>query len=594
MSDQTKLKDLWTREGELLQASDETPWDVYPRPRMVRDSFINLNGWWDFAATEDVRPPLRFDRKIRVPFMPESLLSGIHEPIRDGSWLWYRREVKALLKEGERLILHVGAADQEATLWIDSKRVELSSGYAPNRYTHVGGYEAFSADITDYLKPSAQGVEMEYEAELLIQVHDQLEGGKHPYGKQSLNRGGIWYTPCSGIWQTVWAEVVPEFYIQDISVETIPEDGIPAGTVTPDGPWLVRIHSTLSNGETLDREERIEEPHLWSPEDPYLYQTSVEVGEDRVETYYALRTITSAKVGHYWRLLLNGRPYFFHGLLDQGYWSDGLFTPACPEQMTEEIARLKELGFNMLRKHIKVEPELFYYECDRQGMAVFQDCVQNGIYNFRHDTALPTLGLLKLNDQKWQPDPESRENFVEGMLAMVRQLKEHPSVVYWTIFNEGWGQFSGTQMYMQLKHEDETRPIDTASGWFHYSTLKTDVESRHVYFRRVRPLRTGRPWVLSEFGGYGYMMPEHAANPDHAFGYRRYGSREDLAKALRKLYEQEIIPLVGRGLCASVYTQVSDVEDETNGLFTYDRRVQKIRPEDLSGIWPEIQRMLEQ
>ena len=578
---ETKLKQLYSEAGERLSASDETPWDVYPRPQMVRDSFINLNGWWDFALTEDVRPPRRFERRIRVPFAPQALLSGIGEDIPDGSHLWYRRTVKARLQRGQRLLLHVGAADQEATIWIGNQRVLLTEGYAPNRYTHVGGYEAFTADITDYLKPID---EEEFQTEILIQVHDQLAGGVLPYGKQSLHRGGMWYTPVSGIWQTVWAEAVPEVYIKKLSIETVPEEGMPAGDVVPDGAWTVKIRAELSDGTSKTREERIEDPELWSPENPHLYETAIEIGQDRVETYYALRTITTGEAGGIPRLLLNGKPYFFHGLLDQGYWSDGLFTPAQPEAFAEDISRLRELGFNMLRKHIKVEPALFYYECDRQGMAVFQDMVQNGAYDFKHDTALPTVGLTGLSDKKKLPPVETRENFVEGMLATVRALKYHPSVVYWTIFNEGWGQFSGTENYMQLRREDETRPIDTASGWFHPAGLKTDVESRHVYFRKVRQVRSKMPWVLSEFGGYAYMIPQHAADPEHVYGYRRYGSREEWVRAVQKLYREEILPLIPRGLCAAVYTQVSDVEDETNGLFTYDRRVQKLLPEEMRDI----------
>ena len=600
MASDRKLKDLWTVWGEALTQSDALPWDVYPRPKMVRDSYINLNGWWDFEITQDVRMPIHFSRKIRVPFAPESALSGIHEPVPDGSCLWYRRKVGARLKKGQRLLLHIGAADQETTLWIHQTRVKLISGYAKNEYTYLGGYEPFTFDITAYLEDAASDgadfqtvnypdgrmdTEERYlETEILIQVRDQLAGGKMPYGKQSLNPGGMWYTPVSGIWQSVWAEVVPDTYIKQVWTEAYPEDGIPQAGTVPGGRWIVRHHLEMSNGEPKTIEAFIDDPNLWSPEDPYLYDASLDAGEDRVETYFALRTISIGTVKNIPRLLLNGMPYFFHGLLDQGYWPDGLFTPADPEAYAWEIGKLKELGFNMLRKHIKIEPQLFYYECDRQGICVFQDMVQNGIYDYKHDTVLPTLGIQSLNEKNLHTDFETRENFIECMVHVVRELKEFPCIVYWTIFNEGWGQFSGTQMYMQLRHEDETRPIDTASGWFRSPSIKTDVESRHVYFKKVRQVRSSLPWVLSEFGGYACQIPDHVSDPDHVYGYRKFEQMEKLEEAVLGLYRKEILPLIPKGLCAAVYTQVSDIEDETNGIFTYDRKIQKLAAESFAEL----------
>ena len=571
------MNDLYTLEGEKLAADREkTPWNIYPRPQMVRDSFINLNGWWDFTTTEEGRAPNSFGRKIRVPFPAESLLSGIHEDIPDGSTLWYRRTIRIQPEKGKRVLLHVGAADQKTTLWIHEKRVKLTEGYSKGEYTHEGGYESFTYDITDQLKDE--------ETQILLQVHDELAGGKMPYGKQSLSRGGMWYTPVSGIWQSVWLEIVPDLYIRKVKIDPRPES-----QEEPNGKWKIKAELSMSDGRILIKETEVKEPHLWSPEDPYLYDWTITEGEDAIRTYYALRTLTTRTIQGKSRLCLNGKPYFFHGLLDQGYWSDGLFTPAEPEMFEDEILALKKMGFNMLRKHIKVEPELFYYACDRLGMAVFQDMVQNGIYDFKHDTIYPTIGLTRLNDQKLHPDPESRENFVEGMVQTVSALRNHPSIVYWTIFNEGWGQFSGTLMYMQLKKEDDTRFIDTASGWFHPAGLKTDVESRHVYFKKVRQVRSDKPFVLSEFGGYAYMIPEHSFNPDKVYGYRMYKSREELTEAVKKLYLEQIVPLIPKGLCGAVYTQVSDVEDETNGIFSYDRQVQKILPEEFLPVSIELE-----
>ena len=574
------MKDLYTAEGELLaKDTEKTPWNIYPRPQMARDSFICLNGWWDLAVTSEGHAPTSFGRRIRVPFVPESLLSGIHEDIPDGSTLWYRHSINIIPEQGKRVLLHIGAADQNTILWIDEKRVKLTEGYSTGEYTHIGGYEPFTYDITASLHK-------EGETQIILQVTDELKGGKLPYGKQSLTRGGMWYTPCTGIWQTVWIEIVPEVYIRKLSVFPQPKD-----PDQPDGAWKIRAELTMSDGRKVSREEEVKEPHLWSPEDPYLYSLTLSEGEDEVRTYYALRTLTTKTAQGKPRLCLNGKPYFFHGLLDQGYWSDGLFTPAEPQMFENEILKLKEMGFNMLRKHIKVEPELFYYACDRLGMAVFQDMVQNGTYDFKHDTIYPTIGLTRISDNKLHPDPENRENFVEGMVQTVSGLKNHPSIVYWTIFNEGWGQFSGTLMYMQLKKEDDSRWIDTASGWFHPAGLKTDVESRHVYFKKIRAVRSKLPYVLSEFGGYAYQVPEHSFNPDKVYGYRMYKSREELAEGVKKLYLQQVVPLISKGLSAAVYTQVSDVEDETNGIFTYDRKVQKILPEEFL---PVSQKLMEE
>ncbi|MBR2262877.1 MAG: glycoside hydrolase family 2 [Firmicutes bacterium] len=576
------MERLLTVQGEALLRSDAQPWPQYPRPQMVRDSFRNLNGWWDFAITSDERPPQRFERRIRVPFVPESALSGIEEAVPDGSFLWYRLRLEPPFgKDGERVLLHVGAADQTAVVWVDGRRAPLVHGTSDNGYTHQGGYEAFTAELTDLMP--AEG-----SAELIIQVHDHLGTFEYPYGKQSLTRGGMWYTPCSGIWQTVWMETVPQAYIQAVHTKTVRE---------ADGAWRVMISAEgISEGQvvfgelTLPLTEGwaelfIRHPRLWRPEDPYLYEFAVQATSgDAVQSYFALRTLDTRTVDGVPRLCLNGKPYFFHGLLDQGYWPDGLWTPADPAQFEEEILKVKALGFNMLRKHIKVEPELFYYDCDRLGIAVFQDMVQNGDYDFKRDTILPTLAIHCRSDRKLHTDPSARKCFLEGMTATVQQLKEHPSIVCWTIFNEGWGQFCGTEAYMQLRHEDDTRWIDTASGWFHPHGLKTDVESCHNYFFKLRVHKTGRPFVLSECGGLAWRPDGHAFNPEYMYGYRKFKDRPSLAEAIVQMYEKKLIPLISKGLCAVVYTQVSDVEDETNGLFSYDRKLQKLLPEEFENV----------
>ena len=556
------LNDLMTSAGENLRG---IPWTVYPRPQMKRSSYLNLNGAWDFSVNYESMG------QICVPFCPESKLSYIGKHYEEGSLLCYSRRFR--LDEGfnrGRVILHIGAADQRADVFVNGKPVGI----------HTGGYEAFSYDITRYLREENQ---------LQICCFDDLEDQAYPYGKQVLpeKRGGMWYTPVSGIWQTVWLESVPETYIEKLHIENrgysvkISIEPALQGTVSVAG---------LGSFELADGTVTItpDDPHLWSPEDPYLYDFTVEAGEDSIASYFAIRSLEIKKVGQYPRLCLNGKPYFFHGLLDQGYWPDGLFTPAIPECYADDILMMKKLGFNTLRKHIKVEPEEFYYQCDKLGMIVWQDMVNNGDYNFLRDTALPTAGIQKLPDQNMHSDAVSRKRFLAGMEATVKQLKNHPCICYWTIFNEGWGQFDSDSVYEQFRLLDDTRFIDTTSGWFRRK--KTDVDSRHVYFRKVKLTGDGaKPLVLSEFGGKTYRVENHIFNPDKSYGYGGCDSLEGLNEAVVKLYTDEILPCVKNGLCAAIYTQVSDVEDEINGLVTYDRKVEKMDPEKLLPVAAALQ-----
>ena len=464
------------------------PWDVYPRPQLRRESYVNLNGGWDFAVSEKPEIPA-FDKTINVPFCPESLLSGLKTAIKPGSQLFYRRTFSVQQQAG-RLLLHVGAADQIAKIYVNQKRV----------CHHEGGYEAFCADITDVL---------EGENELVILVQDDLRDQTFPYGKQTLKRGGMWYTPVSGIWQTIWLEWVPETYIESLDIQVDLTRAVITVTPALDGNILCEgkeYPMVAGKAEIIP-----EDPHLWSPEDPYLYDFVIQTQSDRVESYFALRTIESKIIKGIPRLCLNGKPYFFHGLLDQGYWPDGIFTPATPECYVNDILEMKKLGFNTLRKHIKVEPEEFYYQCDKLGMVVFQDMVNNGDYNFLRDTALPTIGIQKLNDKKLHTDAATRKRFLESMEATYRQLKNHPCILYWTIFNEGWGQFDSEAAYEQLKALDNSRIIDATSGWFRQK--KSDVDSRHIYFTPWSTLKVSDvPLVLSEFGGYAYPVEGHLFN----------------------------------------------------------------------------------
>ena len=545
------LNDLYTIHGENLTG---TPWDIYPRSQLKRNSYVNLNGEWEFAVSQDSAFPHSYSRHIQVPFCPESLLSGLKQENTPGSYLFYRRNVT--LPEdfcSGRVLLHIGAADQISKIYVNQKKVG----------SHVGGYNSFAVDITDALKT---------DNEIVIRCVDDLRDHRFPYGKQTLKRGGMWYTPVSGIWQTVWLESVPENYIEDLDIRVTLEYATITITPALEGKIICQGKEyPLSDGKAVVTPEN---PHLWSPEDPYLYDFAVETETDRVESYFALRTIEDKIVNGLHRLCLNGKPYFFHGLLDQGYWPDGIYTPASPECYAEDILAMKRLGFNTLRKHIKVEPEEFYYQCDKLGMIVFQDFVNNGDYSFFRDTALPTVGIQKLPDKNMHRVDYIRKEFLKCMKATVRQLKNHPCILYWTIFNEGWGQFDSEGVYEQLKKLDDARIIDATSGWFRQR--KTDVDSRHIYFGPWGQLKpSDKPLVLSEFGGHACPVEGHLFNPDKAYGYKSCKSLADFQSSIEELYRSRILPAIPKGLCGAICTQVSDVEDEINGFVTYDRKVCK-------------------
>ncbi len=552
---------LYTSEGERLSGQ---PWNIYPRPQMKRNSFFCLNGPWDFYKEDGER------ETILVPFPPESALSGLGRRMGKSPTVKYCRTF-SLPEEfvRGRVLLHFGAVDQVATVLLNGRQVG----------THRGGYDAFTFDVTEFLQEVNT---------LTVLCTDFLESHVLPYGKQREARGGMWYTPVTGIWQTVWMESVPQEYIRALKIETgadfatVSAEGVAEGTVTVETP-SGKITAKLAGGTArID----LPGPRMWSPEDPYLYHFSVKAGEDEVFSYFALRTLEIKKVDGLPRLCLNGKPYFFHGLLDQGYYSDGIYTPACPENYTRDISEMKALGFNMLRKHIKVEPEHFYYECDRLGMVVFQDMVNNGAYSFLRDTALPTLGVKRLPDRRLHRRKETRKAFEDSMVATVRQLYNHPCICYWTIFNVGWGQFDSAAMYDKLKALDSSRFIDATSGWFQGS--KSDVESLHVYFKPVKIKGSQRPVVLSEFGGYSYQPKGHVFHPEKPYGYRFFKNRKEFEDALIELYRREIIPAIDKGLCAAVYTQVSDVEDEANGLLSYDRKVLKVCGETMKAIAEQL------
>ena len=547
------MQKLYTAAGETLAG---IPWNAYPRPQMVRKDWLCLNGKWDFRYGE-------IRTAIEVPFCPESLLSGLNLKMEYGREMIYSRGF-VLPEEwsGKRILLHFGSVSRIAEVCVNGDKA----------MTHCDSYLPFSAEITDLVRAG--------ENEITVTAVNDLSH-RHLWGKQKEKRGGMWYTPVSGIWQTVWLEPVPDRYIRGLKILTdgntveITAEGAENGSVELNG-----ARYSMNGGKARIT---VPNPVYWCPENPYLYRFTAETGADRVESYFALRTLSIERVNGKPRLCLNGEPYFFHGLLDQGYWSDGLYTPASPECYPDDIRAMKALGFNMLRKHIKIEPEQFYYECDRLGMVVFQDMVNCGEYRYLRDTVLPAFGIgLRRKDSRLNRNTEARENFLNGMDATVRLLRNHPSICLWTIFNEGWGQFNADEAYTRLKALDGSRFVDSTSGW--YMRHLSDVESRHIYFRALRNGKQDRPQILSEFGGWSLKYPDHSFNLEKTYGYKKYIARESFVRDLRALYLEQVLPLIPQGLCAAVYTQVSDVEDETNGLLTFDRKAAKVLPEEFRSV----------
>ena len=544
----------------------------YPRPQMRRNSYLNLNGRWEYAITDSDESPRRWDGTILVPFSPESALSGVGRSLQPGQTLWYRREVivpQGFIPADGRLLLHFGAVDQEAAVYWNGRLLGR----------HMGGYNAFTLDATDALGPCNS---------LVVRVHDDTDASFHSRGKQKTRRGGIWYTPQSGIWQTVWMEAVPRHYIESLRIVPLFDQSAVEVMVRCSQP--LQCEATV-DGRTVPftsgEPARIPMPDFraWSPEDPYLYDLSVTLGEDRVESYFGMRKVeVRADRGGVKRLFLNGEPYFQSGLLDQGYWPDGLYTAPSDEALIYDIQTAKAMGFNLLRKHIKVEPMRWYYHCDRLGMMVWQDMPSGGgKYRFSTIT-LPLVTGIHRRDNHYRAfaraSSQGRGEYMDELEEMVGQLFNAPSVVLWVPFNEGWGQFDSTFVMERLRALDPTRPVDPASGW--HDQGAGELRSLHVYFKpfRFRRDRRGRALALSEFGGYNLRVDGHCFNQKD-YGYRRLPDAAALWRDFSRLYEREVLPAVPRGLCASVYTQLSDVEDELNGLMTYDRRVVKLDADEV-------------
>lgn len=612
------MEQLYTRWGKTL--NHDHVLQEYPRPLLQRKSYVNLNGYWDYAITKKFRIPEVYDGKILVPFSPESALSGVGKQLQPKEYLWYHRELPIdyeKLHTGFRLILHFGAVDQVCRVYVNGREAAR----------HTGGYLPFSADITEYCQNSAPGDSVN---ELMLAVRDLSDTSYHARGKQKLKRGGMFYTAQSGIWQTVWMEYVPAHYVEELLAEPLLEKpdfrrGSVRITVRSDVEMPLRIQVwepalyqddvSLSAGNVMEaaygssaRHDRTEartssgwnviaEAHgfsnrgteislpvvkPWTCETPYLYYFTVEMGDDMVESYFALRTFSVEKDERgIPRICLNGQAQFQNGVLDQGYWPDGLYTAPADAAYVFDISEMKKMGFNMLRKHIKIEPQRWYYHCDRLGMVVWQDMVNGGSY-YKHwfvtyaatlfsrkRCNIPDTCLFLLA----RADKKGRKEFVREMKATIRLLKGHPSIAAWVIFNEGWGQFHAKKMTEIARACDNSRLIDQASGWFDQNG--GDMQSIHHYFFRLKfAPEKERATVLSEFGGYSLRVPGHSACKKlYGYGIHRDGAGLNAAFHERMSRMKEQIP---EGLCAGVYTQLSDVEEEVNGIYTYDREVKKI------------------
>ena len=563
-------KKIRTCELETPFEKSGTGWIEYPRPQMKRSSYLSLCGQWELSVLKKDKETLLGE--ITVPYPPESRISGIQRPLAKDEQYIYRKTF-TLPKDFNKgnVILNFGAVDQFCEVRINETPIG----------GHNGGYLPFSFDITSALKTGENFIE--------VKVTDTLDTD-YPYGKQRFKRGGMWYTPISGIWQAVWLESVADDYftslkltptLDSITIETVGGKEEKTAVIRTEGEDI--IHKWTGNITTI----KIPDPILWTPEDPHLYTFTLTDGVDEVQSYFALRTIDIRKKNEKSYICLNGKPYFFHGLLDQGYFSDGIYTPASPEGYKYDILTMKKLGFDTLRKHIKIEPDLFYYYCDKYGMIVFQDMVNSGKYNFLIDTALPTVGLRK--GIKHHASKRRRYLFETSAKETVTLLYNHPSVCYYTIFNEGWGQYDSDRIYNEMKRLDPTRVWDATSGWF--KERLSDVDSEHIYFKSIKlKSREERPLVLSEFGGYSCKIEGHSFNLDNNYGYKLFESEEKLTQGVEKLYIEEIIPAIKDGLCATVLTQVSDVEDETNGLVTYDRQVVKVNEKTMQKVSEKLKK----
>lgn len=567
-----KIKTPWAEKVDPANVLPE-----YPRPQMVRSQWVNLNGLWDYAIKPvGAMEPKTMDGKILVPFAVESSLSGVQKGLTEKDELWYRRtfSVPAAWK-GSNVLLNFGAVDWKADVFVN----DILAG------SHTGGFTPFSLDITPYLK--AKGGQ-----KLVVRVFDGTDKGYQPRGKQVLTPNGIWYTPVSGIWQTVWIEPVAKSHISGIkAIPNLDQKNI-AVTVAAENCTtgdLVEV-KILDKGKLVASATGlpgnplrlcIAEPKLWSPDSPFLYDMEVSLRQggktvDKVDSYTAMRKIgTKRDKGGILRMTLNDKPLFHFGPLDQGWWPDGLFTAPTDEALLFDILKTKELGYNMIRKHVKVEPARWYYHCDREGILVWQDMPSGDMGN-KWEMYTYNGGTDKNRTQ------ESKDNFSKEWKEIMDFCMSSPSVVVWVPFNEAWGQFDTERIVNWTMEYDPSRLVNPASGGNHY--LTGDILDTHHYPNpRLTLLDTNRATVLGEYGGIGFVMKGHLWEPDRNWGYIRLNSPKEVTDEYEK-YAEMLYKLIGRGFSAGVYTQTTDVEMEVNGLMTYDRKEMKVEPERIRKI----------
>ncbi len=591
-----QLKTRWAADVDSMHVHEE-----YPRPNLVRDSYFNLNGTWDYCINQSVKAE-QYDGTILVPFSPETWLSGVQKLVKPKDFLHYRKVFvlpehvwrTAEDRQSKRVILHFGAVDQECIVSINGTKVG----------THKGGYLAFSFDVTEVLR--------EGENELTLCVRDMTEEKPHARGKQKLVPKGlissIFYTPQSGIWKTVWMECVPKEYVERVKLTPVYDEGAVTVRVITKGTY-----SRTARVKILDENNVIQEIELpvnqdtkidlgeftpWSPDNPHLYDVEVQYGDDCVRSYFGMRKFHTAKDSKgILRFFMNNKPFIFNGILDQGYWPEGLMTPPTDEALKYDIVKLKDLGYNTIRKHIKVEWERFYYHCDKLGMIVWQDMPNGG-----GDYCLPFVayltnvfdwfGRVVKDNHYWifkRTDEEGRKQYYRDLKGMIEQLYNYPSIAAWVPFNEGWGQFDAKKATEIVRNMDQTRLINEACGWFDQGG--GDMYSIHNYSKglKVKPQKD-RVVALTEFGGYAYAIPGHLAR-EKEFGYKAYKSKEELTANYRRLWEEEVYPNLKHGLSTTIYTQTSDIEEEINGIFTYDRENVKFIEDDLREMNAKLYRM---
>lgn len=589
--------------------SEDTNTQNHPHPQFARTNFQLLDGWWDYCILpsenaafdwQTSSTPAQWEGQIRVPFSPEAPLSGVNRQLKPTELLWYRRTFSCpeKLRESKenRCILHFEAIDYACACYCNGTLIG----------THTGGYLPFSFDITNAL---AQNTD---EAEIVVCVYDPSDTGVQLRGKQKLERGGIWYTAQSGIWQSVWLEVVPAHHIVSLSLDADADAGQLKLDVTlsvcksQDVPLEIKI---LDAGETICIATTdipastypsthsimmdVPNPHLWSPEDPHLYQLELTYGDDAISSYCAFRSVTmEPEENGISRLNLNHKPIFLRGVLDQGYWPDGLMTAPSDDALVFDIEAMKELGFNMLRKHIKIESDRWYYHCDRLGMLVWQDMVCGGsvpkpwYVSYKPTFFRSSWGRYNDNVSHYQNLASESEDFrnewTETCIDTISYLRNHPSVITWVLFNEAWGQFDAVKATDMVRILDPNRPIDAVSGWYDQSC--GDFLSVHNYFRPLEvygdSVQPKRAFVISEFGGLSYHIPKHSSLAS-SYGYESYSDITSFQEALREILSQAD-DLETKGLAGYVYTQLSDVEEETNGILSYDRRINKLDSKDFS------------